>query len=90
MVYNFFNNKKKTSGSGIKNENIYNKELTQELTKRNFWKFYKRKIPLFFVDNIWVADLADMHLISKLIKDLDTYYVLLKKGSTLTTALKKF
>ena len=37
MVYNFFD--EKTSGSGIKNENISNKELTEELDKpivRNF------------------------------------------------------
>ena len=37
MVYHFFD--EKTSGSGIKNENISNKELTEELDKpivRNF------------------------------------------------------
>ena len=31
MVYKFFN--KKTSGSGIKNKNILNKELAEELHK---------------------------------------------------------
>ena len=31
MVYNFFD--KNASGSGIKNENIPNKELTKELQK---------------------------------------------------------
>ena len=40
----FFN--KKTSGSGIKNENISNKELAEEHSP--------------FIDNIWGAELADM------------------------------
>ena len=37
MVYNFFN--KKTSGSGINNENISNKELSEELQKPIVRKF---------------------------------------------------
>ena len=36
MVYNFFD--KKASGSGIKNENIYNKELAEEFTQTNYLK----------------------------------------------------
>ena len=41
MVYNFFN--KKTSGSGINNENISNKELSEELQKPIIRKFNKKK-----------------------------------------------
>ena len=41
MAYNFFD--KKTSGSGIKNENISNKELSEELRKRIITKFEKKK-----------------------------------------------
>ena len=39
MVSNFFD--EKTSGSGIKNENISNKELANELHKPIIWKFNK-------------------------------------------------
>ena len=55
---------KKTCGSGIKNENIYNKELTEELHKAIVRKF-DRKVHSLFKDNIWGTDLADMQLISK-------------------------
>ena len=55
---------KKTSGSGIKNENILNKELAEELLKPIIRKFKKRKVHSTFIDNIWCADLADMQLIS--------------------------
>ena len=41
MVYNFSD--KKTSGSGIKNEIISNKELAEELDKPNIRKFKKKK-----------------------------------------------
>ena len=58
MDYKFFN--KKTSGSGIKNENISNKELAEELQKRIIRKFKKRKVNSPFIDNIWGAELADM------------------------------
>ena len=63
LVYNFFD--KKTSGSGIKNENIPKKELSEELRKPIIRKFNKRKVHSPFIDNIWGADLADMELISK-------------------------
>ena len=64
---------KKTSGSGIKNENISNKrpldlatrELAEELHKPVIRKFNKRKVQSLFLNNIWGADLADMELISK-------------------------
>ena len=63
MVYRFFD--KKTSGSNIKNENIPIKELAKELHKSIIRKFNKRKVHLFFIENIWGADLAHMQLISK-------------------------
>ena len=50
--------KKKTSDSGIKNENISDQQLAEEL-------HYKLKVQWPFIDNIWGADLADMQLISK-------------------------
>ena len=63
MVYNCFD--KKTSGSSIKNENISDKEPSEELHKQIFRKFNKRKVHSPFIDNIWGADLADMELTSK-------------------------
>ena len=51
MVYKFFD--KNTSGSGIRNENIRNKELAEELHKPIIRKFNKRKVHLPFIDNIW-------------------------------------
>ena len=78
MVYKFFD--KKTSGSGIKNENISNKQLTEELHKPGIRKFNKRKVHSHFIDNIWGADLAYMQLIRKFNKGfrflscvIDTY-----------------
>ena len=59
------------SGSGIRNEDMSNQQLHKPIIR----KFIKRKLQSPFVDNIWGADLADMQLISKLIKDLDFYYV---------------
>ena len=50
MVYKFFD--KKTSGSVIKNENISNKELPEELHKPIIGKFKKRKVYSPFIDNI--------------------------------------
>ena len=66
MVAKFFD--KKTSGRGIKNENISNKELAEELHKPIIRKFNKRKVHSTFIDNIWGAGLAGMQLISKFIK----------------------
>ena len=56
MVYKFWG--KKTLGSGIKNENISNKELSEELHKQIIRKFKKRKVHSSFINNIWGADLA--------------------------------
>ena len=68
MINNFFDNK--TSGSGIKNENISNKDLAEELLKSIIRKFKKRKVHSPFIDNIWGADLVDMQLISKFNKGI--------------------
>ena len=60
MVFKFFD--KKTSGSGIKNDNISNKELAEELHKPIIRRFKKRKVQSPIIDNIWGADLADMQI----------------------------
>ena len=44
--------KKRTSGSGIKNENISNTELAEELHKPIIRRFSKRKLHSPFIDNI--------------------------------------
>ena len=51
---------KKSSGSGIKNEIISNKELAEELHKPIIRKFKKRIVRLPFIDNICGANLAYM------------------------------
>ena len=70
---------KKTSGSGIKHENMTNqrsldlatRELAEELHKLIIiWKFKKRKVYSTFIDNIWGADLADMQLLRKIKKGI--------------------
>ena len=58
MVYKLFD--KKTFDRGIKNENISNKELAEELHKPIIRTFEKREVNSPFIDNIWGADLADM------------------------------
>ena len=63
MVYKFFD--KKTSGSGIKNENISNRELAKELHKSVAKNVRKRKVHSSFTDIIWGAEIADTQLISK-------------------------
>ena len=65
MVYKFFD--KKTPGSGVKST-PQNEQLADELHKPIIRKFKKRKAYSAFKDNILVADLADMQLISKLNK----------------------
>ena len=51
--------------SAIKNENMTDQQLAEELHKPILRKFEKRKLHLSFIDNIWGADLPDMQLISK-------------------------
>ena len=48
---NFFY--KKSPDSGIKNENISNKDLAEELHKPIIRNFNRRKIHSPFIDNIW-------------------------------------
>ena len=61
MVYKFFD--KKSSGSGISNEQNY--QLANKLHKPILKKFKKRKVDSSFRDNIWGVDLADMQSQSK-------------------------
>ena len=63
MVYYFFD--KKAFGSGIKNENMSDQQLAEDLQRQIIRKFKKRKVHSTFMENIWGADLADMQLISK-------------------------
>ena len=71
MVYKSFDKKsvslseKSASGGAVKNQNMPNKELAEELHKPIISKFKKRKVYSCFIDNIWGADLVDMHLIRK-------------------------
>ena len=51
---------KKSSGSGIENENIFNRELAEELHKPIIRKFNKRK-----VNSPSTCNLEDIQLISK-------------------------
>ena len=67
----------KFPGSDTKNENISNKELAEKLHKPVIRKFKKRKVHSPFIDNIWVADLADMQLVSKLNEGIRFLYVVL-------------
>ena len=51
MVCKFFDTK--TSGGIVKNENISNKKLSEELHKPIIRKIEKRKVHSPFIDNIW-------------------------------------
>ena len=67
MLYNFFD--KKTGSSGTKSM-PQNEQLAEELHIPIIRKFKKIKVYSAFKVNIWGADLADMHLISKFNKGL--------------------
>ena len=56
---------KRASGSGIKNKNISNKELPEELHKPIIRTFNKIKVHSLFIASIWGAYLVDMELIIK-------------------------
>ena len=100
MVYKFFN--KKNSVSGIKNENISNKQLAEELHKPIKEK-YIVKVHSPFVDNIWGVDLADIQLITKFNKGFRVLLCVInvyskyawvmplkdEKGITITNAFQK-
>ena len=62
MVYKFFDSKVSGSGAKLIPEN---EQLANELHKPIVRKFKKRKVYSAFKDNIWGADLADIHLLSK-------------------------
>ena len=94
---------KKLLVSGNKNKNISNKKLAEELHKPIIRTFNKRKVQSPFIDNIWLADLDDMQLISKFnerfrfllcVIDIYTKYAWViplkdKKGITITDAFQK-
>ena len=75
MVYNFFDKKstslldKPVAGNRVNidaNKSAFdNEKLAEKLHKPSIRKFEKRTVYSGFKDNIWGADLADMHLISK-------------------------
>ena len=102
MAYKFLD--KRTSGGGIKNENVRNLKLAEELSKPIVKNFKKRKLNSPFIDNICVEDLAYMQLISKFNKlirfllcviDIYRKYAWIipvkdKKGISITNAFKKF
>ena len=66
MVNKYFDKKTKGSGVTLANKSIpENEQLAEKLHKPIIKKFKKRGVYSAFKDNIWVADLADMQLISK-------------------------
>ena len=73
MVYKFFD--REISGSGIKNENISNKGLPEEVHKLIVKNFNKRKILSSFIEIIWDGNLAGIQLISNFNQG-GFYYVL--------------
>ena len=97
MVYKFFD--KKLLGRGANMPLEFNEELAKELHNTIIRKFKKRTVFSGSKDNIWGANLADMHLISKFNKGfrfIDTvsnyaWVVLLKykKGASIVDALEK-
>ena len=62
MVYKFVDRKSssldKSSESGVDAEPIY--QLANELHRQIIQKVKRRKVYLFFIGNIWGADLGDM------------------------------
>ena len=68
LVINFFI--KKSLGSGIKNENMSDQKLTEELHKQIIRLLKKRKVHSSIIDSIWGADLAEMQLINKVNKEI--------------------
>ena len=58
MVYKVFGTK--SYGIRIKNENMSDQELAEELHKTVIRKIEKRKVHSHLIDNIWGADLDDM------------------------------
>ena len=70
MVYNFFDKKSASSGVNMHANkerplDMATQELAEELRKQIIRKLKKKTVYSGFKDNIYVADLADMQLISK-------------------------
>ena len=67
MVYKYFD--KKSAGNGKKHVNTkitpQNQQLAAELHRPIIRNFDKTKVHAAFKDNIWVANLADMQLLSR-------------------------
>ena len=63
MVCKFLD--EKSSGRGIKNENMLYKELAEELHKPIIRTFEQTKVHSPFIDNTWGTNLDEMQLISK-------------------------
>ena len=91
MVYKYFD--KITSHSGIKRENMSNKELAEELHKLIIRKSNERKVHSRFIDNIWDANLTDVQFISKFNKGIRflLWVIPLKNkiGITITNTFQK-
>ena len=68
---------KSASGSGVDIEVKHNEQLAKELHKPVIRNFKKRTVYSGFRDNICVADLADVQLISKFNKGFRSYCVIL-------------
>ena len=60
----------KFADNGIKNENMSDQQLAEELHKPSIKTFKKRKVQSHFVDNIWVADLVDVQVTRKFNKGI--------------------
>ena len=91
VVYKFFD--KKSKGSAVSIEVKPREQLAEELHKLIIRKFKKISIYSGFKDNIWVADLADMQLISKFNKGFNKYAwvvpLMVKKGVSIVDAFQK-
>ena len=72
----------KFAGSGIKNENISNKELAEELHKPIIRKFKKRIVHSSFIGNTWGAYLANIQLISKFNEAIQIFMLLINSVNT--------
>ena len=91
---------KKLQAEQLKNENISNTELAEELHKQIFRKFKKRKEHSTLIYNIQGADLVDMQLIRKFhqgyvqlpfIANMHGLFLYkIKKGITITNTFQKF
>ena len=66
MVYHFLIKEtsttcaNKSTGIGVKNENMSDQQLAKELQKPFINKFKKRKVQSPLIDSIWGAELSDI------------------------------